>query len=345
MATTMERIAELSGVSRSTVSRVINDDRRVSSATRERVRAVIEQEGYEPNLMARSLASGRTNMLAVVLPMSKKEVLSDPYFFALMNGIAKAADARGRFVMLSLAESGFRHRIEDIARQRLVDGVILSASQFDDPQIDRLLESGIDFVNVGRTDREDVSYVDVDNVGGARDATVHLLSLGRRRVATIAGPSYSVPGIDRLQGYMEALAGHGLEVDDNLIEEGDFTVGSGRQAMRRLLEQQPDAVFAASDRMAVGALREIGAAGLRVPLDVSVVGFDDIALARNSDPELTTVRQEPAELGAAAVELLVDLIEDQTAVGRKVIVPAELVVRASCGADLKHERKAHSATN
>lgn len=345
MATTLEKIAELSGVSRSTVSRVINHDERVSPTTRERVLAVIEREGYEPNLMARSLASGRTNMLAVVVPIGDQEVLSDPYFSLLLHGIAQEADARGRFVMLSLAEPGFQHRIEDVARQNLVDGVIFSASQHRDPQMTSLLESGVRFVSIGRSSVPDVSFVDVDNVAGGRDATAHLLGLGRRRIATITGPSFAIAARDRLRGYREALVANGIEIDDELIIEVDFSEAAGRSAMRRLLTKRPDAVFAGSDRLAAGAMSEIIAAGLRVPEDIAVVGFDDVPLAKRLEPPLTTVRQQPGALGAAAVNLLLELIEDPAAECRRVVLPAELVVRASCGAHLTHERKAHSATN
>jgi LacI family transcriptional regulator len=345
VATTLEKIAELSGVSRSTVSRVINDDVRVSAATRDRVLEIVEREGYEPNLMARSLASGRTNMIAVVVPIGDQEVLSDPYFSRLLHGVAREADASGRFVMLSLAEPGFRHRIEDVARQRLVDGVIFSASQSEDPQMASLLESGTQFVSVGRSAMENVSSVDVDNVVGARQATSHLIELGRRRVATISGPTFAIAAADRVRGYREALVSHGIEIDDELIVEGDFSGASGRLAMRRLLRHRPDAVFAASDRMAEGALNELRSAGLEVPEDVALVGFDDLALASQLDPPLTTIRQSPDRLGSAAVRLLLELLDDPAAGPRRVVLPSEIVVRASCGAHLNHERNGKSATN
>ena len=344
MASTLERVAKLSGVSRSTVSRVINDDPKVSPATRKRVLAVIRKEGYRPNLTARSLASGRSSVLAVVIPLEVDNVLADPYFSPLLHGIATEADARDRFVMLSLSEPGFKHRIDEVARQGIVDGVILSASRVDDPLMIRMLEAGTCFVSVGRSLHDDVSFVDVDNVGSARQATLHLLRLGRRRVATIAGPSYAVAAIDRLQGYREALEASGIEVDEDLIAEGDFSEASGREAMRRLLEHRPDAVFVASDRMAAGAYRALRSSGMRIPEDVAVVGFDDIASAQDMEPPLTTVRQRPEQMGVAAVRLLLDLIDDPTATALRVVLPIELVVRSSCGAHLNHERKKESAT-
>jgi DNA-binding LacI/PurR family transcriptional regulator len=323
---------------------VINDDPKVSADTRKRVLAVIRAQGYRPNLTARSLASGRSNVLAVVIPLQLDNVLADPYFSPLLHGIAAEADARDQFVMLSLSEPGFKHRIDEVARQGVVDGVIFSASRVDDPLVSRMLDSGTCFVSVGRSVHDEVSSVDVDNVSSARQATLHLLRLGHRRVATITGPSFAVAAIDRLQGYRDAVEAFGFEVDEDLIVEGDFSEASGRSAMRRLLAYQPDAVFAASDRMAAGALSELRSAGLRVPEDVALVGFDDSVFARDLEPPLTTVRQRPAQLGGAAVNLLLDLIGDPKGTVRRVVLPIELVVRSSCGAHLNHERKDKSAT-
>ncbi len=344
MANTLEEIALLSGVSRSTVSRVVNGSPGVNPDTRAHVLDVIRQEGYRPNLSARSLASGRTNVLGVVIPIGAETLVEDPYFAALLNGIARAADLHSRFVMLSLAQSDFLHRIDEVARQGIVDGVIISATQADDPFVTQLLESGATFVSVGRHDDERVSYVDIDNVASARQATAHLLRLGRRRVATISGPSYATPAIDRLQGYRDALENRGLSFEQALVQEADFTEAGGRAAMRELLPHRPDAVFAMSDRMAVGALNELQSAGLRVPEDVAVVGFDDIPRARTTQPPLTTVRQDPRRIGATAVDLLLDLIDDPGAFGRRVVLPVEMVIRASCGAHLSQERKTIDAT-
>ncbi len=344
VAGTLEEIARLSGVSRSTVSRVINNNARVSPTTRERVLEIIRREGYRPNLTARQLASGRANVLGVVIPLGSPDVLSDPYFSKLLHGIAVEADSHDQHVMLSLAEPSFRHRIDEVAGQGIIDGVIVSAAQEGDPFLVRLIEAGIAFISVGRVDDERVSYVDIDNVGSARQATGHLLRLGRRRVATIAGPLYATASIDRLRGYREALDQYGLQFDNDLVVAGDFTEAGGRAGMRRLLEHRPDGVFVASDRMAAGALNELRASGLQIPDDVALVGFDDIPLSREMEPSLTTVRQQIETLGAAAVNLLLDLIHDPTASASRVILPSELVVRASCGAHLNQERKAIDAT-
>jgi LacI family transcriptional regulator len=328
---TLEHIAELSGVSRSTVSRVVNDDPQVSAATRARVLETIAIEGYRPNLSARGLASGKTNVIAAVIPGGVDNMLSDPYFPNLLQGVATAADARDYFVMLSLADSDFRHNIAEIARQGIVAGVIFSAGQIDDPLLEPLAAAKTPMVSVGRSEDDRVSYVDVDNRGSARQATNHLLRLGHKRVATIAGPSFAPAACDRSAGYTTAIESFGLHVDESLVYEGDFSEASGRTGMRMLLEHRPDAVFAASDRMAAGALNEITAAGLRVPEDIAVVGFDDIERAAHMEPPLTTIRQRPQKMGETALTLLLDLIGDPASPPQRIILPTELIVRASCG--------------
>jgi DNA-binding LacI/PurR family transcriptional regulator len=194
-------------------------------------------------------------------------------------------------------------------------------------------------VSVGRHDDTRVSYVDVDNRGAARRITGHLLRLGHRRIATITGAPIAVAAQDRLHGYGDALETYGVPLREQLIFEGDFTETSGQLGMRSLLEHEPDAVFAASDRMAAGALNEIRASGLRVPEDIALVGFDDIPRAAEMDPQLTTIRQPVKRMGEAAIEMLLGLIDDPKGPPRRVVIPTELVVRASCGSNLETERK------
>ncbi len=338
MASTLERIAEICGVSKSTVSRVVNNDPRVSEATREHVLGVVRREGYRPNLAARGLVSGKTNVIAAVMPGSVDNILSDPFFVSLLHGVAVTADERDHFVMLSLGETGFRHTVDEIVRQGFVAGIVFVAGQVDDPLLEPLLASQTPMVSVGRSDDDRVSYIDVDNRGSAQQIASHLLRLGRRRVACIAGPSFAPAAVDRVDGYRAAIESFGLQVDENLIEEADFSEASGRAAMRRLLEHRPDAVFAASDRMAAGALNELRAAGLIVPDDIALAGFDDMPLAAEMEPPLTTIRQRPEKLGAAALSLLLDVIAEPGAPSKRMILPTELVVRASCGSLMTREK-------
>jgi LacI family transcriptional regulator len=216
-----------------------------------------------------------------------------------------------------------------------LDGVVVASTRVDDPLMARLLEDGVPSVMVGRHPDERVSYVDMDNVAGARMAVEHLIRIGHRRIATITGPLNMTSGEDRLEGYIQALEAHRLPVDEALIAEGDFTESSSMAAARRLLSLSLTAIFAASEIMAVGALKVIREAGLQIPHDVALVGFDDVPIASALQPALTTVRQPIEQMGAMAAELLLNLLEDPPDGGmpaHKIVLPAKLVVRESCGA-------------
>jgi LacI family transcriptional regulator len=205
----------------------------------------------------------------------------------------------------------------------------------DDPLIPTLLEDGVPFVMVGRHSDSRASYVDVDNVGGSRMAVEHLIRLGHRRIGTITGPLSMASGEDRLVGYRQALEAHRIPVQHALIAEGDFTEGGGTIGMQRLLSASPTAVFAASDSTAIGALKASREAGLHVPEDVALIGFDDIPLAAALEPALTTVRQPIERLGSMAADLLLNLLENPPGTqhpAHRMILPAKLIVRDSCGA-------------
>lgn len=333
----LEQIAKLSGVSRSTVSRVINNDPNVSVTTREKVMQIVKRVNYTPNAAARGLAAGRTHVLGLVIPMGVAALFTDPYFPILIQGVSSACNAREYSVMLWLAEPEYeRRQIRQIMYSGLVDGVIVSSMLMNDSLVQALSDGDLPFMLVGRhpTDTH-ASYVDSDNIGGAREAVTHLLRLGRARVATITGPQNMIAGADRLAGYQAALRDRGLLSEPGLIAEGDFTEASGYRAMQRLLAHRPDAVFAASDIMAIGAMRALREASLRVPEDVAIVGFDDLPQSTRVEPPLTTVRQPTYRLGTTTVDSLLDLIEYPDSTPRRIVLPTELVVRASCGSAQK----------
>ena len=333
----LEQIAKLSGVSRSTVSRVINNDPNVSVVTREKVMQVVKRVNYTPNAAARGLAAGRTHVVGLVIPMGVAALFTDPYFPILIQGVSSACNAREYSVMLWLAEPEYERRmIRQIMYSGLVDGVIVSSMLLNDSLVQALSDGDLPFMLVGRhpTDTH-ASYVDADNIGGAREAVTHLLRLGRARVATITGPQNMIAGADRLAGYLAALRDRGVISDPGLIVEGDFTEAGGYRAMQQLLSRRLDAVFAASDIMAIGALRALREAGLRVPEDVAVVGFDDLPQSARTEPPLTSVRQPIYRLGATAVDSLLDLFEYPDSSPRRIVLPTELVVRASCGSALR----------
>jgi len=338
MSHTLDEVAQHAGVSRSTVSRVINHHPNVSASTRARVEAAISKCSYRPHAVARSLATNRTNILGMVVPESVTKIFTDPYFPLMLRGATEACNRRGYHLILSLftasIESSVMH--DRLARSGYLDGVIAANASLDDRLIPSLFDEGIPFVNIGRHPDDRVNYVDVDNVGGARMATEHLLRLGHTRIGTITGPLDMTPSQDRLHGFREVMRSHRLPASEGLLAEGDFTEAGGRAAMMQLLPERPTAVFAASDSMAIGAIKAIRAASLRIPEDVAVVGFDDIPSALTIDPELTTVRQPIERIGQLAVETLIDLVESEAAGTRRlsperIVLPTELVVRGSCG--------------
>lgn len=332
---TLEDIAKQAGVSRSTVSRVVNDHPNISDKVRKRVLKIIEETGYRPNVAARALVSQRSQMIGLLLPHTISALFADPYFPHLVKGITKACNQLEYTLALFLASSPedekmIYTRIQD---RGLLDGVLVQSSHHGHLQIvDQLAESGTPQVVIGRPFYPDqVSYVDIDNANAAINVVMLLLKMGYKRVATITGPLKSTAGQARLDGYREALKRSNRPVDESLIAIGDFTQQGGYIAMQKLLPQRPDAVFAASDITAVGAIRAIQESGLRVPEDIAIVGFDDIPMPTLTSVQLTTVRQPVEGLGEAAVNLLIELIENGIQPHRHTILETELVVRSSSG--------------
>jgi LacI family transcriptional regulator len=213
----------------------------------------------------------------------------------------------------------------------MLDGVIIQSGEMGDTLIDRLAHSNMPMVVAGRPHHpEQLSFVDVDNVCGAYTAITYLCKLGYHRIGLISGPTTSTAGTDRKIGFEKAIRDHGLESDEHLFVEGDFSEASGYDGMKQILAARPEAVFAASDAMAYGAILAIRAAGLRVPEDIAVVGYDDLPMATLANPQITTISQPIFPFGVRAVELLVDLIENGPTPPRQVIMETRLVVRGSC---------------
>ena len=345
---TLEQVAALAGVSRATVSRVVNGSPKVSPAVRAQVERAVAKLGYVPNRAARSLVTRRADSVALVVSEPHTRLLSEPFFAGTVRGVSAALAETGvQLLLLIDHDPPDRGRLERYVVGGHVDGVLLASLHGDDPLPGTLERAGVPAVLVGRPaerggpeDRRGgpsenrggpASYVDADNRGGARQAVDHLARRSRRRIATIAGPQDMGVGQDRLDGYRDGLRAAGLDGGDDLVEAGDFTEEGGAAAMGRLLERpgRPvDAVFAASDLMAAGALRALRAAGRRVPDDVAVVGFEDSAVARYAQPPLTTVRQPIEEMGRQATRLLLDKVAGEAA-GMHLILDVELVVRAS----------------
>jgi LacI family transcriptional regulator len=333
---TLEEIAKLSNVSRSTVSRVINNDPHVRSTTREKVMAVVHQTNYRPNLAARSLATANTQILGLVVPAGVGVAFGDPFFPLFVEGVAAACTETDHLVMLWLADTDYERRmIGQIVSNGLLEGLIVSSMYLPDPMLDSIINSALPFVLIGQPlNRPEMNYVEVENRNGAREIITYLLHLGCRKIATITGPLSSPPGFYRKEGYLDALRARSVPVDPSLIVEADFTEADGYYAMQRLIPYRPEAVFGASDMIAIGAMRALREAGLRVPEDIAVVGFDDIPAAAHTQPPLTTVHQPTRRMGKIAVEMLIDLIEHPGNNQHHVVLPTELIIRESCGSML-----------
>lgn len=340
---TLEHIAELAGVSRSTVSRVVNDDPNVHAATRERVWQIIREHDFYPNTAARALASRRSHIIGLMIPQALHTVFSDPYFPTLIQGIAAASEQRGYYLMLSLMLRQSDDTFGRLIGAGHMDGLIVASALTEDHFVQRLLDENFPFVLIGRSpNHAEITTIDADNVRGASMAAQYLARLGYARIATITGPLNMNAAIDRREGFLLGLRALGIDVPAAYIQEGDWSEWSGTQAMERLLRTQPppEAVFAASDIMAIGAYKTIRTAGLRVPEDIALVGFDDVPMASAVEPPLTTVRQPIERLGHLAASTLIDRLQmdpaRQNLVSvQHIVLPTELVVRASCGQALR----------
>ncbi|MFG2998660.1 LacI family DNA-binding transcriptional regulator [Streptomyces sp. NPDC048340] len=336
---TLEAVAERAGVSRATASRVVNGGEGVRPQLADRVRAAVRDLGYVPNHAARTLVTRRTGAVAVIIAEPEIRIFSDPFFSRQVRGISKELTAHDtQLVLLLVEDTGDYDRIERYLAGGHVDGALAFSLHTDDPLPAITRRIGMPTVYGGRPgwtggggDHGGVAYVDADNRGGAREAVRYLLSRGRQQIAHIAGPLDQTSATDRLDGYRDVL----LDADPALIAEGDFTTAGGARAMAELLERCPglDAVFAANDLMATGALQVLRERGLAVPDDVALVGFDDAELvAETADPPLTTVRQDIEGMGRLMARLLLrtlDKAQGGRSVPGSVITPTSLVRRAS----------------
>ncbi|MFF2487148.1 LacI family DNA-binding transcriptional regulator [Microbacterium sp. NPDC058062] len=328
-AVTIEEVAAAAGVSRSTVSRVVNGSTAVSPEALESVTRAISALNYVPNRAARSLASQKTHAIALIVPEDTTRFFGDPFFAAIVSGINSRLSRSDYVLNLFIASDDPGDKTTSYVRSGAVDGAIVVSHHTSDTFIDRIA-SVVPVVYGGRPvrERDRDYYVDVDNVRGAYDATVYLIESGRRRIATITGPRDMPAGVDRLQGYRDALAA--WDLDEIAVEDGNFTADGGADAMRRVLATgaQPDAVFVASDLMARGVLTVLTAAGLRVPEDVAIIGFDDSPVATSVIPQLTTMRQPSFAQGERMATVLVDLLAGRHP-RHVTILETELVIRES----------------
>jgi LacI family transcriptional regulator len=329
--TTIREVAEKAGASVTTVSHVINETRHVSDEVRLRVLDAMKELNYRPNALARSLRMGQTHTLALILPDS-----ANPFFADIGRAVEDCAFQLGYSVILCNTQGDPRREYlyVDVLSKKQVDGIIFVATGEQVASLNFLQSRAMPVVVVNRDlSNIEVDLIFTDNLQGGYLATHHLLTLGHRRIACIAGPSDLTLGADRVAGYRRALEEAGLVYDERLVLAGDYQPASGFRVTHDLLGRRdpPTAIFACNDLMALGALRAAVEAGRRVPADLSIIGFDDIELARFTNPPLTTIAQDKDEIGAQAVRRLVERITTKPGACQRSVLPTHLVQRESTG--------------
>ncbi len=332
---TIEDIARLAGVSRSTVSRVLNGQPNVRPSVRERVREVINSHGYIPQAAARQLVTRRTRLIGLILPDNAHHLFGNPIFAQIAQGVSQVCTQQGYTPMLFIGRQDMDEQtLFNLLRGRHFDGVVLISSDINDRCVFMLQEARIPYVRVGHDPQgSDAFYVDVDNIEAARRAVEHLIALGHRRIAMLKGLVRDICTHARYEGYRQALAAAGLPFDERLVGDGDWSPASGYQWTQRFLalDEPPTALFSSNDMMVAGVTRAMQERGLRVPDDLAIVGFDDLLQTTMIFPELTTVRQPCIEMGACAAEMLIDQLEHSGRAPAHVILPTTLIIRESCG--------------
>lgn len=332
---TIKDVAKLVGVSPATVSLALADDPRVNVKTKRLVTEAAAKLNYKPNEIGRSLRLQRTETVALIIPNTSHHVFSHPYYSQLLQGITEVLNAQGYNLILSLnpSEQELSAAYDKVLYNRRADGVIVSSASKNDRNMLRLIESDFPLVYLGRWHDHDILGVERDDIGGAFTATEHLIKLGCRRIAHISGPYDHQAGFDRLEGYKQALAQHGIAFNSALVIEKDFSLDSGYDAAAQLIDSGVafDALFAGNDLMAIGAMKLFRQRGIRVPEDVALVGFDDIELASLVHPALTTIHQPMKEVGVIAAQKLLALLSGEQTEEKQSVVSTHLVVRESCG--------------
>jgi LacI family transcriptional regulator len=335
--TTAQDVADLAGVSRTTVSFVLNGvpGMRIGDETRQRVSEAARQLDYHPDATARRMVRGRTSIIGFVLRQTPDQAFADHFLPQVLHGLSRAAAAQSYHILIEPIPPDDSTSYLRLIRERHVDGIVLSGPRFDDQDLLMAQADNSPVVLMGQLPGTDLPFVDVDNVSGAAMVTRHLIDLGHRRIAFIsnAKPIYTA-SVDRLSGYRQALTAADISFDECLVRYGDFAPASGEVAMNDLLQldPRPTAVFVASDTVAMGALKAIHGAGLTVPHDMALVGFDDAPYSEFIEPPLTTVRLPAFGLGWGAADLLIRLINKEVIRQPSVLLETELIIRKSCGA-------------
>ncbi len=336
MAITIKDVAKKAGVSPATVSRVIADNPRISIKTKQKVREVMETMGYYPNFQARNLVANNTRTLGVIMENSAALAFQNPFFPEVLRGIStQAHDSKyGLYLSTGATQEEIYQEVVEMVQGRRVDGIILLYSKINDPVLEYLSQSSLPFAVVGRPYKnpESVSHVNNDNIQTAKETVEYLIDLGHQHIAFVGGASDFVVSIDRMQGYKQALSEHQISFDANYTVNQDFIQGNEQDSIRRLmaLEVPPTAIVTHDDMVAYEVIGYLEDLEIRVPEDVSIIGFNNHTISKHLKPPLSTVDISIYELGLHATELVVEKITDESTPPKQVVVPSRLIERGSC---------------
>lgn len=335
MNVTIKDVAHKANVAPSTVSRVISDNPRISKKTKDKVWRIMEEMGYYPNAIARSLANKMTYTIGLIMPRSAEDAFSNPFFPEVLRGISVVAHNERYDLLLSTSgnEEEEKDSVKDMVKSRKVDGIILLCSRSTDELIPWLRKEKFPFTVIGKPlDSKSVCWVDNDNIGASKLATNYLIKHGHRVIAFISGSLEFVVSLDRLDGYKLALEENNIPFERDLAQQDEFSEDGGYNAMKRILQKKkPTAVVVTDDIMSFGVIRAAIDDGLKVPQDISIIGFNNIPLSEFANPPLTTIDISTFDLGVKSCELLIKNLKDKKDGNvNHIIVPVKLVERKSC---------------
>jgi len=336
MAITIKDVAKLAKVAPSTVSRVIANNPRISERTKKKVREAMHELGYHPNFIARSLASQSTQAIGLVMPSSTDIVFQNPFFPTVLRGLSEGAHEKhyALYMTTGKTDSEILDGVIQMVQGGRVDGVVLLYSKIEDKVLMYLQERGIPFVVIGKPFKhvEEITHVDNDNFRATKEVTEYLIQLGHDHIAFVGGNLNLVVTVERLLGYEKALRESGIAIDDDYIVHEEFLVEGGQEAIRELLSLKvpPTALVVADDLMALGVLNTLNELGIRVPEDISIIGFNNVLVSEMSRPPLTSVDINIFDLGFEAARSLIQKIENPKEPIKRIIIPHEIVKRYSC---------------
>lgn len=330
---TLKDIARIAGISTATASLALSGDSRVNVKTKKMVEDVAKRMKYVPNEIGRSLRAKKAETIALVFPNTPHFAFSHPYFVQLLEGITEVVVKNSFHLLLSTApsEEDASAAYDKILRNRRADGIILWPASIRDVNILRIVESGYPVVYLGKWHNDEIVTIEREDYGGAYKATEHLIKLGRKRIALVSGPHDYQVSIERLAGYKQALEDYRILFEPLLIIEKDFSMEAGAEAARELQASgiSYDAIFAANDRMAIGAMKSLQDMGIAVPDDIAIVGYDNIEMTTMTNPTLTTMDQPMRQIGSLAAEKIISMINQEGIVTKQTVVPANLIIRDS----------------